>query len=277
MSFALSSYSVYFEIFKISVAERLTYRADFIFSTFVRFLPIVTQIFLWSAIFGVGTSHPVGTLNSYSYEDMVAYYLLTMVARAFSSMPGLSSGIAEDIRDGSIKKFLTQPIDLLGYLLWYRIAHKLVYYVFAFLPYAIVFYVCRQYFTHPVSWEMGVGFAVALIMSFLVGFLIESLLGLCAFWFLEISSLMFIYMMLNYFLSGHMIPLDWLPSWLNNSIGLLPFKYTAYTPCAIILGKYDNSTIVYELTIEFLWILALLAANRYAYFYGVRKYSAFGG
>ena len=40
-----------------------------------------------------------------------------MIARAFSSMPGLASGIARQIRDGEIKKFLIQPIDLIGFLL----------------------------------------------------------------------------------------------------------------------------------------------------------------
>ena len=40
-----------------------------------------------------------------------------MVARAFSSMPGLASGIAGQIRSGEIKKFLIQPVDLLGFLL----------------------------------------------------------------------------------------------------------------------------------------------------------------
>ena len=34
------------------------------------------------------------TLAGYTYEQFVAYYLLTMVTRAFSSMPALASGIA---------------------------------------------------------------------------------------------------------------------------------------------------------------------------------------
>ena len=37
-------------------------------------------------------------------------------------------------------------------------------------------------------------------------------MGLVAFWYLEVGSLVFGYMLLNYFLSGHMLPLDWLPS-----------------------------------------------------------------
>ncbi len=271
------SMRVYFEIFRISISERLTYRADFLFSTFVRFLPLVTQIFLWSAVYQVGTSHQTASLNNYSYPDMVAYYLLTMVARAFSSMPGLASGIASDVRDGSIKKFMTQPVDLIGFLLWYRIAHKLVYYIFAFLPYAIVFYLCRQYFTQEITWLMGLSFFLSLIMAFLIGFLIECLLGLASFWFLEISSLIFIYMMLNYFLSGHMIPLDWLPDRLEWAISFLPFKYTAYTPCAILLGKYDSAGIARELLIELGWVIGLTIACRLIYTRGARRYTAFGG
>ncbi len=33
-------------------------------------------------------------------------------------------GVARDIRDGSLKKYLVQPLDMLGYLLSYRLAHK---------------------------------------------------------------------------------------------------------------------------------------------------------
>ena len=55
-------------------------------------------------------------IAGYSYHDMVAYYLLTMISRAFSSMPGLASGIALQIRNGEIKKYLIQPVDLIGFL-----------------------------------------------------------------------------------------------------------------------------------------------------------------
>ena len=113
----------------------------------MRFLPIVTQVFLWAAVFSAikadsGSQRIVG----YSYHDIIAYYLLTMISRAFSSMPGLASGIARDIRNGTVKKYLIQPIDMLGFLLLYRLAHKLVYYTVAAAPFVLVFYLCRGYF-----------------------------------------------------------------------------------------------------------------------------------
>lgn len=264
-------------ILRICIEERLMYRADFALGTLFRFLPIVTQIFLWGAIFAVGTGHDRGEISGYTYHDMVAYYLLTMVARAFSSMPGLASGIAAQVRDGSIKKFLTQPIDMLGYLFWHRVAHKLVYYGVALGPFIFVFWLCRAYFPPVPEAERVAAFIASLLMAFMLGFLIESLLGLVAFWFLEVSSLLFIYMMFNYFLSGHMIPLDFLPAWAQTIVFLSPFKYLAYTPSAIWLGKYSTEELGPILFVELAWVVGLFIANRLAFRYGVKRYSAFGG
>ncbi len=143
---------------------------------------------------------------------MIAYYLLALVSRAFSSMPGLAEGIALEIRDGTIKKYLTQPIDMLGYLFWHRMAHKLVYYFIATVPFAFVFWLCRGYFDGWPDALTTAGWVIALLLSFLLGFLMEALIGLIGFWFLEVSSLVFIYMMITFFLSGQMLPLDWLPA-----------------------------------------------------------------
>lgn len=263
-------------ILKTCIEERFVYRGDFAFATLVRFLPIVTQIFLWGAIYQAGTPYERVSMNGYTYPQMVAYYLLAMLGRAFSSMPGLASGIARDVRDGTIKKYLTQPVDMLGYLFWHRVAHKLVYYAVATGPFALVFWLCRSYFPGwPDAFTIA-AFISSLLMGFLMGFLLEALIGLIAFWFLEVSSLLFIYMMINYFLSGHMIPLDWLGDF-GAAVQYLPFKYLAYFPAAIMLGKYTASQLMFELSIEAAWIVLLLVANRIAFNRGVRRYSAFGG
>jgi ABC-2 type transport system permease protein len=264
-------------ILRTSIEERLVYRADFAFATLVRFLPIVTQVFLWGAVYDATGPDDTKVINGYTYGDMVAYSLLVMVSRAFSSMPGLTTGIARDIRDGAVKKFLIQPIDLLDYLFWHRVAHKLVYYAVAFFPFVFVFWLCRDYFHVWPDLTTFAGGLVSLLLAFVVGFLIESLMGLCAFWFLEVSSLVFVYMMLSYFLSGHMLPLDWLPEPYAKGIQLLPFKYLAFVPAGILLGKYDHAQLMIELLQGFLWVIVLFALNRIALSRGLRRYSAYGG
>src|SRR5688572_1516015 len=158
------SLRTWWTILRICVEERLVYRGDFMLGTFMRFLPIVTQTFLWTAVF-IGAGRP-DAIAGFSRDEFIAYYLLTYVARAFSSMPGLASSIAAQVRTGEIKKYLVQPIDLIGFLLLSRMAHKLVYYAVATLPFAVVFYFCRDYFTGWPDAATLAAFIASLMMSF---------------------------------------------------------------------------------------------------------------
>lgn len=268
---------VHWFLLRASLEERLIYRGDFAFATFIRFLPVVTQICLWGAIFGTGGSGGARQLNGYSYEEMVAYYLLTMVGRAFSSMPGLARDISKEIRDGSLKRYLTQPVDLQVFYFWSRVAHKLVYYMVATVPFAVLFWLCGAFFTHGPTAIEWTALILALIQAFLIGFLLDSLIGLTAFWLLEVGSISFIFMMLTYFLSGHMLPLDWLPGILGQIVSYLPFQYLAFFPAAIILGKFTTAELSLHLTAATGWVLGLWLLNRLVYAWGLRRYGAYGG
>ena len=271
--------------FKISINERLVYRGDFMLGTLMRFLPTLTQIFLWWAIYDVVSDNagdaaggPDGQIAGYRYGDMVAYYLLVIISRAFSSMPGLTRGIADQIRSGEVKKFLIQPVDMLGCLLTQRVAHKLVYYLIATLPFALVFWICRSYFVDGwPSAEVMVVFVVSLLVSFLLGFFLEACIGLIGFWFLEVTSLGFIYMLLNFLLSGHMFPLELLPGSIGSFVNFLPFKYLAYFPAAVFLGKIRGTEMYVGLAVEIAWVLFFFVLARVFWNRGVKRYSGFGG
>ncbi len=270
----MTSFRKYICVLRIALAERLVYRTDFFLGTLMRFAPMVTTILLWRAIYQGSTTREYDGLT---YHNIVAYYLLTMVSRAFSSMPGLSGSIARDVREGTIQKYLIQPIDQISYLFMTRLAHKLIYYAIAAAPYAIVFYLCRGFFAgwpEPVDFAAGVA---SLVMAFLLGFFFEVSVGLLAFWFLEISSLLFIVMSLNYFLSGHMAPLELMPDGIERVMRLLPFQYLAYFPAMTLLGKIDRAELAAGLVVQLAWTIGFVVLSRFLYRRGLRRYSAFGG
>lgn len=262
----------------ISLNERLVYRGDFILGTLMRFLPTITQIFLWGAIFSSLNSE---NIQGYRFGDIIAYYLLTTISRAFSSMPGLTTGIAAQVRSGEIKKFLIQPIDMVGCLLIQRVAHKLVYYLMAALPFTLVFFLCRGFFVDGwPSAEVLVVYFASLILGFLLGYFLECCIGLVSFWWLEVGSLTFIFMLMNFFLSGHMFPLELLPNDPVNIRGfveLLPFKYLAYFPAAVFLGKVKGAEMYEGLAIELAWVVFFIVLARILWWRGVNRYSGFGG
>ena len=270
----------YFKIFRASLVERMAYRGDFLFGTILRFLPMITTILLWKAIYaGSGQTALGGTAGgiSYRYREMIAYLLLTNISRMFSSMPGLAGGIARDIRDGTLKRYMIQPVDLIGYLVSYRAAHKVAYIVTSFLPYALLFYVCRGYFDgFPDAATLG-AYAVSLVLSFLVGFYFETCVGMVGFWFLEVTSLLYIVMTLNFFVSGHMLPLDLLPHPWSDVLKWLPFQYMAYFPAVVFQGKVTGADLQFHLALELVWAVVFMLLARGLYRLGLRRYSAYGG
>ncbi|MCL4193811.1 MAG: ABC-2 family transporter protein [Thermoguttaceae bacterium] len=279
MTAAAARVATWWTILRISIEERLVYRGDFALGTLMRFLPIVTQIFLWAAIFdGLSTSvRGEPQIAGYSFREMVAYYLLTMVTRAFSSMPGLASGIARDIRTGNVKKYLIQPVDMVGFLLLYRVAHKLVYYAVALGPFALVFFLLRDFFSGWPEPSVLLAYLVSLVLAFMLGFFLEATIGMAGFWFLEVSSLLFVYMLFNFFFSGHMFPLDMLPGGLKWLFQIIPLQYLAYFPAAVFLGKVQGADLAVGLAVQFAWVAFFIAASRVAFHRGVRRYSGFGG
>jgi ABC-2 type transport system permease protein len=235
---------------------------------------MVTTILLWQAVYqGSGKSQ----LNGFRYREMIAYLLLTHISRMFSSMPGLAAGIARDIREGTLKRYLIQPVDLIGYLLSYRVAHKVAYIATSALPYGLLFFLCRGFFDGLPGPMTLAAYAASLVLSFLIGFFFEVSVGMVGFWFLEVTSLLYIVMTLNFFISGQMLPLDLLPQPWAGFLKALPFQYMAYFPAVVFLGKIQGSALAWHLLGELTWAIAFMLLARGLYRLGLKRYSAYGG
>ena len=218
------------------------YRGDFALGTLMRFLPIVTQIFLWFAVFQARGSKP---LAGYSYEDFVAYYLLTMVARAFSSMPGLASrhrGPDSQRRDQEVPRSSRSICS--AFCCWAAWPTSWPITRWPSLPFALVFFLCRDFFPGWPSLTTLAAGILSLVLCFLLGYFLEACMGLVGFWWLEVSSLLFVYMLFSFFLSGHMFPLDMLPQPWQTLVELTPLQYLAYFPAAVLLGKIQGWALV---------------------------------
>lgn len=264
----------YWNILRISLVERLVYRADFFFSSLLRFMPLLTSFLLWEAVFaGAGQDEIAG----FSRRTMIAYLLMVQISRMFSSMPGLAAGIGRDIRDGNLKKYLLQPIDMIAYLVSYRVAHKMAYIATSALPYGLLFFLCRDVFTELPDAQTWALYIVSLLLAFLLGFFFEATIGMIGFWFLEVTSFLYVVNTINFFVSGHLFPLDLLPPFWSNLLEMLPFQYLAYFPAMVFLGKKTGDDLLMGLAMEAAWAILFFVLARWMYRAGLRHYSAYGG
>jgi ABC-2 type transport system permease protein len=264
----------YGKILRISLVERLVYRADFFVSTIFRFLPLVTSFLLWEAVYA---SSGRTDIAGFTRDTTLAYLLLVQVSRMFSSMPGLAGGISRDIRDGNLKKYLLQPIDMHAYLLASRGAHKIAYIITAALPHALLFWWFREVFPGWPDALTLLAYVASLVLSFVIGFFFEATIGMAGFWLLEVTSLLYIINALNYFVSGQMFPLDFLPAWIAQFLQYLPFQYLAYFPAMVFLGLKTGADLWLGLLMELGWAIAFVLMARILYRTGLRRYSAYGG
>jgi ABC-2 type transport system permease protein len=278
----------YWNICRISLIERLTYRADFFVATLLRFLPMLTTILLWQAVYAGSMADRTAEsgsadanqhkLSGFTLDQMIAYLLLVHISRMFSSMPGLAGGIARDIREGTLKKYLLQPIDMIAYLVSYRAAHKMAYIATTALPYGLLFFLCRSYFAElSVKPMQAAAYLASLLLAFVVGFFFEATIGMVGFWFLEVTSLLYIVNTLNFFVSGQMFPIDLLPYPWDFILKHMPFQFMAYFPAAVLLGKIEGWWLVRGLLEELMWAVVFIGLSRWLYHLGLRRYSAYGG
>jgi ABC-2 type transport system permease protein len=276
-----SPFHKYWVILSTRTQEDMVYRANYVFGAVFRFLPLVTMIFLWYAVYtGREAAGLPPIIGGMSYKDMIVYNTLMYIARGFSSVPGTMSDISKDIKDGLLNRYLIKPMDYFGYQVMYRLAHKLVFWYIAFLTFPFVFWfmsVSGHYFTHwPTLWEW-LAFVVSLFIAFCVGIQFCFVIGTLAFWFLEISTFLFVVMMLEFFMSGQLIPLNILPQAMHHVLFLSPFGYEGYWPCMILMGKVPQDRLLPVLGRGFLWIGIFYGIVQVMWRAGLKRYSAVGG
>jgi ABC-2 type transport system permease protein len=88
---------------------------------------------------------------------------------------------------------------------------------------------------------------------------------------------LFVYMLLNFFFSGHMFPIDMLPGLWGQIVRAVPLQYLAYFPAAVFLGKIQGPQLIAGLWVELGWVVFFLLLARLTFHCGVRRYSGYGG
>lgn len=173
--------------------------------------------------------------------------------------------------------FLVKPINYLFYRFSLFVSNRLLYTTVT-LPVVIgIFIVFRRYLQWPSNWEIWALTFFSVGLAALLQFLIAFSVALLAFWMLEISTVVFILYSFEFFLSGHMFPLGFMPPAIQELLNWLPFPYELYFPISIFMAKVSGAALWKGLAIQASWVaIAGIAANR-LWRRGLSYYQAVGG
>ena len=263
----------YWHIINIGIQNTLTYRANFMFRSVFGLVPLFATISLWRTIY----SGKEGDVASYTLAQMTSYYLVVTIVDALTAVTEDDWQIAADIKDGNISQFLLKPIDYLSYRLCLYGAGRLVFTACAILPVAIFLFVQRANFVLPHDLATVGWFALSLVFTALLQFFMSFTMALLAFWVLEVSTFIFILYAFEYIASGHLFPLDILPTGVLKILNLTPFPYQLFFPVNIYLGRVSGPELHAGLFIQAGWVVATYLLARFVWSRGIKKYSAVGG
>ncbi|MBI4092705.1 MAG: ABC-2 family transporter protein [Candidatus Kerfeldbacteria bacterium] len=260
----------YVAIFRTAFQNSITWRGAFWFYIALNFLPLVGYYYLWTAVFQERAS-----AAGFSYEAILTY---AVVATVFSRLTWASPeyGVMENIREGTLTKYLVQPMSYFGYYWSSRLAFR-TFGTALTLPFTLaVVYLVRHHLLLPTEAWRWAALLAAIPLAFTLQFLFGMALGLLSFWILEARHFQYFKETALALLGGAILPYAFFPDAVQQILAYLPFRFIASFPIEVYLGRLNVSSIFQSLGAGIVWVAVLYALTRVMWKRGLRRYVAFG-
>ena len=259
----------YGAITAINLQNQLAYAWDAFHRAF--FIVVVMFIFaqLWTAVF---QAQGVAIINGLTLANTIWYFLVAEMIEMGKFRHDLT--ISEEVKDGSIAYTLVRPYNYLAYHFFSGLGETAVKMSVLFVTGSLVCF----YYAGPPTVQLihlpAVG--LVLILAILLDFCFLSMIGLLAFVTEDTGSFRLIYQKLIFILGGLLIPIDFLPDWLQTIARALPFAAITYAPAKLFVA-FSWAEFGQLLTGQLAW-LALAVGLLYAqYRWAARRLMVNGG
>ena len=264
--------ALYRRVFGIGLQDTFVYRWNFLLRSLFSLIPLLGTVAVWKAV-----CESEQGLPGYSFSAMVFYFVGVLLVENLASPTEDEWRIAAEIREGQISAILTKPLDYLAYRLTLFFAYRFLYSVVTLPVLGVVLWAFANHLEWPQHLMTWLWFSLAVCGSALIQFFIAYALAMLAFWILEVSTLIFILYSFEYFLSGHVFPLDLLSPKMQEVLHWLPFPYELFFPVQILLERLDFKSMVEGFLIQLMWVCITFGLAKFLWMRGVRKYQAVGG
>jgi ABC-2 type transport system permease protein len=263
-------FDVYVAEARIAIAEQIQYRV----SNYMYMLGMVAEPVVYLVVWSTVAAQQGGAVGGITAGGFAAYYIVWTLVRNINIV-FTPYGWEERIREGRLSAQLLHPLfpiveDLGFFLGWKPVVVLLWLPIAAFL--SLVF--------HPVftATPLGVAvFAVSLLGAYLIRSLNQSSLGLVTFWTTRVGPIFQLYIAAELLLSGRLVPMTLMPSWVQTLANVLPFQWTFGFPIEARVGNLSTEALLGGLAAQLFWILVGSILVRVVWHFAIRRYSAVSG
>ncbi|NBO69529.1 MAG: hypothetical protein EBU66_03720 [Bacteroidetes bacterium] len=261
----------YLATFRSGLSSLLEYRMDYFSNSFLQLLVLIgVQYFLWNSVFAGRAQQQIG---NYSSDSMFLYAIFAALYGVIIRSGRIEKNVSEEIRKGDLNKYLVKPISHLGFSAALAASDRIGVIVATGLLIPFI-----PLLTNSSISVIGCAFSLVLVMNAIVmKFFISMSISYLAFWFEETWTFHVIFDISMWFLSGSLVPIDVLPSWLQSISTLLPFQYLSYVPAAFTIGTLSMNHAWHHLALSLCWCFVTWFITRLIWKSGIRSFGAYGG
>ncbi|MDD5376840.1 MAG: ABC-2 family transporter protein [Candidatus Gracilibacteria bacterium] len=260
----------YLSIFTIAYKNHHVYLADILGMNVIFVLRILVIITLYRAVFEL--SGGSGNVGGYSIEQLSWALIVTQVL--VTSKPKTGTDISTEIKTGKIVTYLLNPVPYV----WFKFFQGFSQFLGNILPGLVVgVTIGILVLGVPSTSVAGIFGSVVLIFGgMFVTFFGYMFIGLCAFFMEDSEALRWIYSKFDMIFGGNILPIPFLPPFLQTFAFFSPFSAAGYTAGLVFVGFNAEKFSLY-LTIQVFWIIVYILACLGLYEFARKKLVVNGG
>ena len=263
-------FNIFQRLWQVNWAEQWQYRANLLMYLLYWLVSPIIYLAVWTSI-----AQSKGSVNGLTANDFTTYYMTLLIVDQITSNIVIHT-FAYKVQDGSLSGELVRPIHpMLTNALVNNIAFKALT-IMGFIPvWTILYFLFKPDFSSVTL--TGILSAIpAVIMGFLISFLLSAAITSLAFWTTRVYSIHEFYYALILLFSGQFVPLTLMPKLIQDIAQYLPFQLLIYFPIQLILGKLSSTQIMQGYAMGVIWLVVAFTVFTWVWRNGVKRYSAVG-
>ncbi|PPK64619.1 ABC-2 family transporter protein [Actinokineospora auranticolor] len=217
-----------------------------------------------------------GSMVGYDPTQLVSYVWLGQGMLAVVNSWTMLD-LAERVRSGEVVSDLLRPIDPLWTYMWTDLGRGGFAMLTRFLTPLVVGELCFGVYVpdNPLTYPL---FLLSVVAALLVGFACRYLIGLCAFWLLDVRGVSMMWVFFSGAASGLYFPLAVLPDWLATALwAVTPFPSLMQASLDIAVERGGLAHGLPAFGAQVVWVVLSLLACRWVQTRAVRRLVVQGG
>ena len=218
----------------VTYKEWSAYRTHSMISIFVGPVYFLVQYCIWKAVYSAqGGTNTV--INGMTLEQMLTYFGVNALI-GYLTMDFADWNLQMLVRTGKFLTFALRPIDHKLFAFSQKLGHRVLGFIFEFLPCFFIFMFIFKINLIPEHWFLAI---ISIALGFCMTFLVNYCIGLSAFWIVRAEGIRNVFQALQTVFNGSLIPLVFFGQTWQKVLFFLPFQYMLYVPSRVCTGSYE--------------------------------------